>query len=80
MTHRFAPLLEGQDLPFDAWWAEHGQHYEAAVIDAGGTPWPQDENKLAALRRAGLPVSGDPMETRRALWHRRYRPTERTAA
>jgi hypothetical protein len=59
---------------FDTWWERSGQHYEQAVIDAGGTPWPLDpEKRRAVAARLGLPVDTDPMELRRALWARRNR-------
>jgi len=61
-------------LTFEDWWERVGQPYKAAVIETGGTPWTRGERKLAALRRAGLPISDDTTETRRALWNRPYRP------
>lgn len=64
---------------FTAWWEKHGQPYEAAVIERGGTPWPLDPVKRAATaERLGLPDDTDPMELRRALWERRG--PRRTAA
>lgn len=60
------------ELSFEEWFAKHGQPYEAAVIVGGGTPWPMDPEKSAAVaERIGLPADTDPMELRRALWERR---------
>jgi hypothetical protein len=71
MTNRSAPLLEGHST-FESWWAKHGAAYEAAVIDAGGTPWPLHPAKRRAVAtQLGLPEDTDPMELRRALWARR---------
>ncbi|WP_237071882.1 hypothetical protein [Mycobacterium avium] len=57
---------------FESWWGRHGQPYEAAVIEAGGTPWPLDPAKRARTATAlGLPDDTDPMDLRRALWRRR---------
>jgi hypothetical protein len=59
---------------FDTWWEESGQHWEAACIANGGTPWPLDLAKRAAnAKRLGLPADTDPMELRRALYERRNR-------
>ncbi|WP_139807384.1 hypothetical protein [Mycobacterium avium] len=50
MTTRDAPLLERTNaLTFEGWWEKHGQHYEAAVIEAGGTPWTTDIEERKAL-------------------------------
>ncbi|NHU42581.1 hypothetical protein [Rhodococcus sp. A14] len=58
---------------FEQWWERHGQPYEAAVNEGGGTPWPLDPEKRAeTAKRLGLPENADPMELRRALWSRRY--------
>ncbi|SRX93240.1 hypothetical protein MSP7336_01476 [Mycobacterium shimoidei] len=62
------------ELTFEEWYAKHGQPYEAAVIANDGVPWPMDPEKRAAVaERLGLPEDADPMELRRALWHRRNR-------
>jgi hypothetical protein len=59
---------------FDTWWHESGQHWEAACIEAGGTPWVLDpEKRTATAERLGLPEDTDPMELRRALFERRNR-------
>lgn len=59
-------------LTFEDWWERSGQHYEAAVIEAGGTPWVADPKKRAAIaKRLGLPENTPDMELRRALWERR---------
>lgn len=59
-------------MTFEDWWQSHGQPYESAVLEAGGTPWPLDPVKRArTAERLGLPEDTDPMELRRALWERR---------
>lgn len=59
---------------FEHWWERFGQHYEAAVIENGGIPWPLDPVKRARnAKRLGLPEDTDPMELRRALWEHRNR-------
>ncbi|ABG98330.1 hypothetical protein RHA1_ro06557 [Rhodococcus jostii RHA1] len=59
---------------FEAWWERHGQQYEAAVIEGGGTPWPLDPEKRAeTAKRLGLPDDTNPMTLREALWMRRNR-------
>lgn len=67
-------MTERPKLSFAQWFAKYGQPYEAAVIAGGGTPWPMDSEKRAAVaERLGLPVDTDPMELRRALWARSHR-------
>lgn len=58
---------------FESWWEQCGQPYEAAVLEAGGTPWPDDPVKRQAVAgRLGLPADTPAMELRKALWeHRR---------
>lgn len=34
---------------FEIWWETYGQPYEAAVIEAGGTPWTADMDERRAL-------------------------------
>lgn len=59
-------------LTFEQWYERHGHAYEAAVIAGGGTPWPLDPDKRAAItERLGLPADTEPMQLRRALWERR---------
>ncbi|GAB4678009.1 hypothetical protein [Mycobacterium timonense] len=66
-------------VTFDVWWERSGQHYEAAVIEQGGTPWPLDPDKRARIAsQLGLSEDTDPMELRRALWARRN--SKRSAA
>jgi hypothetical protein len=60
------------DPNFQDWWETHGQPYEAAVIEAGGIPWTQDQEKLAELRQRGLPVDATEMQARQWLFARRY--------
>jgi hypothetical protein len=61
-------------IDFDTWWEKSGQHWEAACIANGGTPWPLDPAKRAANAKwLGLPEDTDPMELRRALYERRNR-------
>lgn len=58
---------------FETWWSESGQHWEAACIANGGTPWVLDPAKRAATaRRLGLPTNTDAMGLRKALFERRY--------
>lgn len=54
---------------FDEWWLSAGSVYEQAVIARGGTPWPSDPAKRAAITaRLGLPEDIAPMDLRRQLW------------
>lgn len=63
-----------QAQAFESWWEQYGQPYEAAVLEAGGTPWPLDPAKRARTAAVlGLPEDTDPMDLRRALWARRNR-------
>lgn len=67
-------MSDRPELTFERWFEKHGQPYEAAVIAGGGTPWPMDPEKRAAVAgQLGLPVDTGPMELRRALWARRHR-------
>ncbi|WP_197504741.1 hypothetical protein [Mycobacterium sp. 852002-51163_SCH5372311] len=44
------------------------------MVANGGTPWPLDPVKRAAVaERLGMPEHTDPMELRRALWERSKR-------
>jgi hypothetical protein len=36
-------------VTFEEWWQKSGQPYEAAVIEAGGTPWTTDMDERRAL-------------------------------
>ena len=38
-----------QNEAFESWWEQYGQHYEAAVIEGGGTPWTTDMEERRAL-------------------------------
>lgn len=67
-------MSTADEVTFDSWWGRQGSRYEAAVIANGDTPWPLDPEKRAAIAELlGLPEDIDPMELRRAVWHRRYR-------
>jgi hypothetical protein len=34
---------------FDDWWAQYGQHWSAAQIERGGTPWTTSMDERRAL-------------------------------
>lgn len=34
---------------FESWWERSGQHYAAAVIERGGTPWTDDMEERRRL-------------------------------
>lgn len=40
---------EEKEARFLAWWEKYGKPYEAAVLEAGGTPWTTDMNERKAL-------------------------------
>lgn len=60
---------------FDTWWEESGQHWAAAATENDGILWTHDEQKVAALRQAGLPAVPE-HDLRRALFDRRYQRPE----
>lgn len=51
-------MTSEQEQAFEHWWTTHGQSYEAAVIEAGGTPWTTDmeERRALWLRRYTRPA------------------------
>jgi hypothetical protein len=68
------PMLGSQsDLTFETWWERSGQHWAAARVDRGGTPWAEDEEKRRALAsQLGEPADAPAMRLRRSLFARRY--------
>lgn len=67
----------GTPETFDDWWQSAGQAYEVAVVARGGTPWPHDPDKRAAVAaRLGLPIDTDAAALREALWNHRNKKRE----